>query len=357
MAGRTFPFAVRAVAFLLCAALADACGGSQPPPPPVHILVDQAPHDVKNGTTFGALVGALHLHASTGRLLSVGGTVLSHFAEPGRILLNGKRRAPTTTLANGDVIRVVDGADRTEGVRRTVANIGRQVGNPERTLDTYPTKQVTVAGRMSGEIVSVTDVSKGPGMAPNSVALTFDDGPWPVDTERVLAVLKRFGVPATFFMVGNLVQRYPDLVQEVERDGQQVENHSFDHPVSPPLADLTEHRITSEITDTNAALERNGVRPTLFRPPGGSYDDYVIQQARNLGMRVVLWSIDPKDWQSSRTAKQVTRSVLSSVQPGSIILLHDGGGDASHTIKALPAIIRGIRKKGLRFAFVPARAQ
>ena len=357
MAGRTFPFAVRAVAFVLCAVFADACTHAPPPPPPpVHVTVNRATHEVPPGTTLGRLVEDLHLHVHGGRLLSVSGAVLSHYDDPGRILLNGGVGYSSTTLRDGDAIRLINGKDRTEGTRRILVDLGQRVGNPEHTLDTYPTTRVTVMGAVSGEVVSVTYLSRGRGVAPNAVALTFDDGPWPVDTEHVMAVLKRFHVPATFFMVGYLAARYPDLVHEVRRAGFQIENHSFDHPVSPPLADLSEKKITSEIVDTNAALKPDGVRPTLFRPPGGSYNDFVVQEARTLGMRVVLWNVDPKDWESSRTAKQVSRAVLAQVQPGSIILLHDGGGDAAHTIKALPSIIRGIRKRGLHFVLVPARA-
>jgi peptidoglycan/xylan/chitin deacetylase (PgdA/CDA1 family) len=359
MAGRTFPLAVRAVAFMLCAAIADACSGSSPPPLPsplpLRVTVDRIAHEVPPDTTFGGLIDDLHLHASNGRLLSVSGAILSPIADPGAILLNGLDEVRYTPLVNGDVVRVVNGKDRTEGVRRTVVDIGRRVGNPERTLDTYPTERIMVVGRVSHDIVSVTDVSKGRGRAPKAVALTFDDGPWPGDTERVLAVLKRYRVPATFFMVGYLIRRYPEIVHAVRHAGQQIENHSFDHPISPTLAELTEQRITGEINDVNAALQRDGVHPTLFRPPGGSYNDFVIQEARTLGMRIVMWSVDPKDWKSSRTAKQVRRSVLARVEPGSIILLHDGGGDAAHTIKALPGIIRGIRKRGLHFVLVPAR--
>jgi peptidoglycan/xylan/chitin deacetylase (PgdA/CDA1 family) len=356
MAGRTFPFAVRAVAFLLCAALADSCTRATPPPaPPVRVTVNRATHEVPPGTTLGGLVEALHLHVHGGELLSLSGAVLDRYDDPGRILLNGGVGFSGTTLEEGDAVRVINGKDRTEGTRRIVTDIGRRVGNPEHTLDTYPTTRVTVMGAVSDEVESVTYVSRGRGIAPNAVALTFDDGPWPVDTEHMMAVLKRFHVPATFFMVGYLAKRYPNLVHKVRRAGFQIENHSFDHPVSPPLADLTEKRITSEIADANAVLKPDGVRPTLFRPPGGSYNDFVIQEARTLGMRVVLWSVDPRDWVSSRTARQVSRSVLAHVQPGSIVLLHDGGGDAAHTIKALPAIIRGIRKRGMHFVLVPAR--
>jgi peptidoglycan-N-acetylglucosamine deacetylase len=169
-----------------------------------------------------------------------------------------------------------------------------------------------------------------------------------------MAVLKRFHVPATFFMVGDLVEKYPHLARTVAARGYPIGDHSWDHPVSPALADLSPSAITAQIADAKAALDDVGIDPTLFRPPGGSYDDFVVQEARREGMRVVLWSVDPQDWRSELTAKQVTRSVLSHVKAGSIILLHDGGGDAGHTIKALPDIIRGIRKRGLRFTVVSA---
>jgi peptidoglycan/xylan/chitin deacetylase (PgdA/CDA1 family) len=201
----------------------------------------------------------------------------------------------------------------------------------------------------------VTDVSHGHGKAPRSVALTFDDGPWPVDTKRVLAVLKRFHVPATFFMVGNLVERYPSLARTVAAAGYPIGDHSYDHPISPALADLSAEKIMAEIAAAKDALNAVGIDPTLFRPPGGSYDDFVVQEARREGMRVVMWSVDPEDWRSGLTAKEVAKSVLSHVRAGSIILLHDGGGDAAHTIKALPDIIRGIRKRGFTFTVVPAR--
>ena len=152
------------------------------------------------------------------------------------------------------------------------------------------------------------------------------------------------------------MERYPKLARAVAAAGYPVGNHSYDHPVSPALADMSAEKITSEIADAQDALNAVGIDPTLFRPPGGSYDDFVVQEARREGMRVVMWSVDPQDWRSGLTAKEVAKSVLSHVRAGSIVLLHDGGGDAGHTIKALPAIIRGIRKKGLTLTTVPAAA-
>ncbi len=361
MITRAFPHA-RAFALALAAGLlAVACGG---PPlrfldslPPVGISVDGARSEVPLGTTFGAVIEDRGLHATSGRLLSVSGGELDRFVDPGHILLNGRRRPRTTRLVVGDRITVVNGDDQIEPTERVAVDLAQpRVGNPERTLATYRTTRVTVTGQVSGEVVSVTDVPRGPGEVPRSVALTFDDGPWPLDTKRVIAVLKRFQVPATFFMVGYLVERYPTLARAVAAAGYPIGDHSYDHPVSPPLADLSQQKISGEIADARDALDVVGIHPTLFRPPGGSYDDFVVQEARRQGMRVVMWSVDPQDWRSGLTAKDVAKAVLSHVQPGSIILLHDGGGDAAHTIKALPTIIRGIRKMGLSFARVPAGA-
>ena len=112
----------------------------------------------------------------------------------------------------------------------------------------------------------------------------------------------------------------------------------------------------TEIGRTRSALERLGISARLFRPPGGSLDDGVVQAARRQGMRVVTWSVDPEDWAGGATAGRVATRVLSAVRPGSIVLLHDGGGDRRATIAALPRIIRGIRARGLHLVAVPTRA-
>jgi peptidoglycan/xylan/chitin deacetylase (PgdA/CDA1 family) len=96
----------------------------------------------------------------------------------------------------------------------------------------------------------------------------------------------------------------------------------------------------------NRELESLGVTPTLFRPPGGSFDPELIAAADAAGMRIVLWDIDPRDWAAASSPGEIVRNVLAHVRAGSIVELHDGGGDRSATVKALPRIIRGIRKMG-----------
>jgi len=175
------------------------------------------------------------------------------------------------------------------------------------------------------------------------VALTFDDGP-DVYTPQILQVLRAYNVHATFYMMGRKAAARPDLVRAVVADGHLVENHSWDHP---HMADLDAATVRRQLADTNAAITRAGApRPTLFRPPFGSTDSVVDGQARALGLRVVLWSVDTNDWRGRRPA-DIAATVLDRAVPGSVVLMHDGVANSAATIEALPAIIPGLRARGL----------
>jgi len=354
MAGGLPRIATTAAALLACAATIPACTSAPPQPLPVIVTVGQAPHQVAPGTTFGMLVHRLGLRAQPGRLLSVSGEVLRPNASPGAILLNGQPAASDARLSSGDRIVVANGKDRTEPTERVATTLkGLHLGDPELTLRRFHIRRITVTGILSGEVLSTRDVPVGKGFAPRKVALSFDDGPWPVQTKQVLSILHRMHAPATFFMVGYLVERYPEIVRAVREAGMQIGDHSWDHPINPPLADLSEAGITDEIGKARLALRAAGVKPALFRPPGGSYNEYVVEEARRLGMRVVTWSVDPQDWRPGTTSKKIVRSVLNHVRPGSIVLMHDGGGNRGATVNALPRIIRGIRKMRLKLVTIP----
>jgi peptidoglycan/xylan/chitin deacetylase (PgdA/CDA1 family) len=134
-----------------------------------------------------------------------------------------------------------------------------------------------------------------------------------------------------------------------------IGDHSWSHPYRTPFTDLTPHRIQTEVARPAALLrDRFGVDVRLFRAPGGSYNANVIRTARTEGMHMVQWSIDPHDYLDSATPAKIAATVLSQVRPGSIILMHDGGGDSSATVRALPRIIRGIRRMGLELVAIPA---
>jgi len=349
-------FARAAGVSLVVAVLVSCTGGTatpSPTPPPVQVRFDGEALQVAPGTTLGALLTAAGRRPEAGHLLAVDGSVLKRKADPGRIELNGRTTARSTVLRTGDRIRILDGVDRTEPTIRIVRSVRPRVGDPERTLTVYPTRRITIKGRVSGIVASVTDRSIGGGRAPREVALTFDDGPWPGATDRILRILRRFHVHATFFEIGSLASQHPKMVARVLAGGNEIGNHTFDHPET--MAHQSAAEIAAELRHASAVLADEGVDTTLFRPPGGWYDDELVQQAREQGMRLVTWDVDPRDWRSHVSPREISRAVLSQVHAGSIVLLHDGGGDAGHTIRALPAIIKGIRARGLRFVTVPAR--
>lgn len=353
MVSHAFPRSVAACAVgVALAVAASSCSrmvqAVPSPPPPVHLRLDRQPVTVPRGMTYEAFAESEGLSARDGRLLSVSGEVLERHISDGSIGLNGRSPEPLHLLESGDRIVLVEGVDRIEGTAHVTKTLpGRANAFVQRTLATYRVREVTTVGRRSGEVTDVRMQTIGPARTPKAVALTFDDGPWPDDTEALLGVLRREHVRATFFMVGSLVAEHPDIVHEVLDAGHAIANHSMTHPTDPPFADLLDRHVEAEIADANDALRDAGAKPTLFRPPGGSYDDAVVLAAWRQQVRVVLWSVDPRDWDAARTSKQITKNVLQHVRPGSIVLMHDGGGDAADTIAALPKIIHGIRKMGL----------
>ncbi len=134
-----------------------------------------------------------------------------------------------------------------------------------------------------------------------------------------------------------------------------IGNHTYNHPEVPPFAELPRRLLEDEIALGAQSLARLGIRLRLLRPPGGSVSPAVVQVAESQGERVVLWSVDAADWRPGMTARQIASRVLRAVRPGSIVILHGGGGDRSATVASLPAIIRGIRRKGLRLVEIASR--
>jgi peptidoglycan/xylan/chitin deacetylase (PgdA/CDA1 family) len=355
MAGRSPRFARAWLALALAVPIASCTAPpldapASPTAVAVPITINGGPAAVAPGTTLGLARRTFNLRPAAGRLLSISGTVLEPKLRPGRLLLNGTIAVGHVELRPGDAIVVVDGLDRVEGTKRVTTVLkGRSPSNPQFSLRTWPMKEIDVVGRTSGEIRSTFYRSIGKVKVPGRVALSFDDGPWPKSTRAVLKVLRRLHVHATFFMIGANIERWPGIARDVVRAGMAVGNHSWDHVEDPPFAKLRPHRLRTELARTDEALVRLGVKhPYLFRPPGGSFDGHVVLEARRQGLRVVNWNVDPMDWRSSRTAREIANAVLSAVRPGSIVDLHDGGGDQKATVRALPMIIKGIRKMGLK---------
>lgn len=180
----------------------------------------------------------------------------------------------------------------------------------------------------------------------SEIALTFDDGPNPPYTSQVLSILQRYGIKATFFCMGKHVQQYPDLVKQEYLRGNLVENHTWSHPYMP---DLSEASLTWQLSTTSNIIEHvTGERPTLFRPPYGAFNASVLKVANTFGLSTFIWNVDPEDWSMPGTDTIISR-VLNRIGNGSIVLMHDGGGDRSQTIAALPTIIEWLQQHGYSF--------
>jgi peptidoglycan/xylan/chitin deacetylase (PgdA/CDA1 family) len=317
----------------------------------VSIEVDGVAVSLPGDSTLGQAVERLALAPGSGDLLSVTGSVLRPGAISGRLLLNGRVAPPPTRLREGDRIELIPGRDTREPVDRVVVNVAGGVpANPQHTLARSRRAQV-LKGRVSGVIDYRSAVPLGPFRRPKAVALTFDDGP-STHTRAILDTLRRLNAPATFFVVGNVAERRPELVRRMHAYGMAVGNHSYAHPYRPPFASRPLREIRDEIVRGAAVITPLATAPTVFRPPGGTVSPRVIEVARAQGQRIVLWSVDAEDWRPGTTASRISARVLRDVRRGSIVLLHDGGGNRAQTVKALPAIVKGIRARGFELVLL-----
>ncbi|QSJ15524.1 polysaccharide deacetylase family protein [Nostoc sp. UHCC 0702] len=187
------------------------------------------------------------------------------------------------------------------------------------------------------------------------IALTFDDGPGPKNTVQVLEILKKNHIKATFFMIGQMVQYYPQIAKQVAADGDVIGNHTWHHWYRRMDATTA----ASEINRTaDIIYKTTGVKTTLFRPPGGFLHNGLADYAKSQKYAVIMWSEMSGD--AERHSPQVpgmVKNVLEAAKPGAIVLLHDGGGNRSRTVKALPQIIDGLKAQGYKFVTIPELLQ
>lgn len=176
----------------------------------------------------------------------------------------------------------------------------------------------------------------------SKVALTFDDGPFEDMTPQYLAVLQQYNARATFFMVGQRVGIYPGLAQQVVDQGSEIGSHSWRHAY---LDQLEPGAVAADLRDTAQQIHNLlGQEVTLLRPPYGRHSESVLTKARELNQKVVLWDVDPRDWEEPPPAVIASR-VLDKIKPGSIVVLHEG---KKNTLLALPLILEKLQERGLQ---------
>lgn len=179
------------------------------------------------------------------------------------------------------------------------------------------------------------------------VALTFDAAWGNEDTAQLIDILKKYDAKATFFVVGDWVEKYPESVKQLYDAGHQVQNHSDDHP---DMATLSREKILNQLNSCNDKIEAiTGVRPNLFRAPYGSYNNTLIEATDSLNMYTIQWDVDSRDWKEEYTVDMIVSGVVDNVKNGSVILFHNA---AKNTPEALPIILDKLSAQGYKFVFV-----
>ncbi len=179
------------------------------------------------------------------------------------------------------------------------------------------------------------------------LALTFDDGPEPELTPRLLDILKDRGVKATFFVLGQCVLNHPDVAKRIVAEGHEIANHSWSHPL---LTRLSDNAVRSQLRRTHDIVKKTtGVTMQHMRPPyGGITNRHANWIYKEFGYKTILWSVDPKDWKD-RNARLVSQRLISGAHPGGILLAHD---IHASTVAAMPTTIDALLAKGFRFVTV-----
>ena len=180
------------------------------------------------------------------------------------------------------------------------------------------------------------------------IALTFDDGPGSSYTAQILAILGHYHVHATFFVIGSQAATYTDLISQESKQGNSVGNHTWTHP---DLTKLSSDQVYAEVQRTSEVIQADAGTPTLFRPPYGHFNRQVQAIGASLGLSMILWNVDPRDW-SRPGVNAIIQRVLDTTQNGAIILMYDGGGDRSQTVAALPTIITTLEQRGFQFVTI-----
>lgn len=191
------------------------------------------------------------------------------------------------------------------------------------------------------------------------LALTYDDGPNDPHTLRLLEVLARHEVKATFFLIGHYVRQRPDIAREVAKAGHVIGNHTFTHPL---LIFKRDDEIRKELSDCRAALQDAvGEHSNLFRPPFGGRRPATLHIARELRLEPIMWNVTGYDW-NAPSAAVIERKVSKQIRGGDVILLHDGGhkqmgADRSQTVQATDHLIKRYKQEGYSFVTIPGMMQ
>ncbi len=330
----------------------------------IPITVDDRRTTARFGETLGVVLDRAGLLPQAGTLLAVDGSVVEKAGGGPASVYEGSSRITTAQPVRRPMrLAAFDGLSRLEpydqrlafdpapitveghGAFLHVKSIGREGVRLIRTG--------RASSRRTNHTISVPRpvvFEKTDGHGLRIVALTFDDGPSPY-TRDILRILDVYGIKATFFVIGEHIERFPEVLRDVVAAGHVVANHSYSHPA---MARMAPAQVEQELRQTEMLIGQHGGAPSgWFRPPMRSISFTLFATAATNGYRVSLWDVDPLDWRKPGSL-EIYRRTVWGVTPGSVILLHDGGGDRSQTVTALPWIIDRLLADGYSFVTLAA---
>ncbi|MGI6755831.1 MAG: polysaccharide deacetylase family protein [Atopobiaceae bacterium] len=337
----------------------------------VPLTVDGNSTNITIGSTLDKVMTDNQVAVSAGNLVSINGDVLQDGGGDGyEVTIDGQdipfTEAGTYRIKGGESITFANGNDICEDYDVT----STQDVQPKLSMEGKngivfyvaqwgkPGKIETRVGKTSGQTaeVAVNEVqdcivkraSVKPANDEKLVALTFDDGPSSEYTNKYLDILDQYGIKATFFMLGPEIKNSPDIVKRIVESGNQAASHTWHHK---QLSSLEAADIQSELKDTFDELAANGVQSTTLRPPYGSINSNVWLNSEGMLTSAIIWTHDTEDWKRPG-ADTIVSKATGGMYPGSIILMHDGGGNRDQDVEALPRIIEAWQDAGYRFVTV-----
>ncbi len=184
-----------------------------------------------------------------------------------------------------------------------------------------------------------------------AVAFTFDDGPSPTFTHKILDLLAKYNAKGSFFVIGQQAQIYPDIIKREYREGHEIGNHTYNHYEVTRLSGM---ELEKDLALAHKAIyDITRVKMRLFRPTSGYYDKKIVRVAKSFNYRVVIWTWgqDSRDW-TNISGEKIALQIMKTIRPGSIVLFHDRGGDHSNTVKALEILLPVLKERGYQFVTV-----
>lgn len=337
----------------------------------VEITVNGKPTKIRSNARIKDLIAALNIPTKPGNLMSVTGALLQEAqGYPYSVVLNGEKLdfddAALWRPVAHQRIEILDGENKTEPFTSEESMLAPKLehrhGDAKRLgCVSYVTQWPQAGkiqkrtGKISGEVVEndvivpaknciVTTKPIVPDNNGKGVGISFDDGP-SVYTERYLAILREHHVHATFFNIGRNVDMYPKLAQQLLAQGHHIASHTYTHP---PLNKRNQEQVQDELREAAASISKaTDVATTMLRPPYGAFNLNVWLATGGLISSEIMWTHDTFDWKQPGVDAIVNRA-LDNITPGSVILMHDGGGKRDQDLEALPRILQGLKAKGLQ---------